>query len=517
MAKFKIPPQLGNVKQLIKRFETAKERKDPWISHLRECYEYALPQRDTFNTYQKGAKKNVHIFDSTAVTGLSQYASRLQSTLIPPWREFSILVPGSEIPDDMKEEVQKNLDKVNEVLFDHFNHSNFSTQAHEAFLDLGVSTGNITLEEATSGPSLFHFNAIPLAEIFPEEGPNGTIETQWRHHTDLLIRNVERMFPGAELSTNTKKKLASNKEARMNLIEGNVFDPKTDSYYHCVIEEKEKHLAFVQIFEEASAWITFREMVVPGEVLGRGRIMSILPDIKTANKVTELILRNAALAVSGVYTATSDSVINPYTMQLAPGTMIPVDSNDNSNPSLRPLDRAGDFNVGELVLSDMRDRIQKTLFADPFGAIEDIKGRSATEMTLRNQELVMNAGAAFSRLQSEFIEKIIKRAVYILKKNGKIPDIRVDGKEVTIKHTSPLARAQDQEDLIAVQQWIELGAAVGPEVFGLGAKVESLPNYIGKKLGIDQDLMRTEAEKKEIQEKAAQAQAAAAQPQQPVQ
>ena len=515
MAKFKIPPHLGNVKQLIKRFETAKERKDPWISHLRECYEYALPQRDTFNTYQKGAKKNVHIFDSTAVTGLGEYASRLQSTLIPPWRQFSILVPGSEVPEDNREEIQKGLDKVNEVLFDNFNHSNFSTQAHEAFLDLGVSTGCITLEEATSGPSLFHFNAVPLAEIFPEEGPNGTIETQWRHHTDVLIRNVERMFPDVELSTNTKKKLASNKEARINLIEGNVFDPKNDSYYHCVIEEKEKHLAFVQTFEEASAWITFREMVVPGEVLGRGRIMSILPDIKTANKMVELVLRNASLAVSGVYTATSDPVINPYTMQLAPGTMIPVDSNDSSNPTLRPLDRAGDFNVSQLVLEDLQNRIRKTLFAEPLGSIEEIKGSSATEMTLRNQELVMNSGAAFSRLQTEFIEKIIKRAVHILKKNGKIPDLKVDGKEVTIKHTSPLARAQDQEDLMAMQQWIEMGSSVGPEAFALSAKVEDIPGWIGKKLGVEQDLMRTEGEKKEIQQTAAQAQANAAQPQQP--
>ena len=115
-------------------------------------------------------------------------------------------------------------------------------------------------------------------------------------------------------------------------------------------------------------------MVVPGEVLGRGRIMSILPDIKTANKMVELVLRNASLAVSGVYTATSDSVINPYTMQLAPGTMIPVDSNDSSNPTLRPLDRAGDFNVSQLVLEDLQNRIRKTLFAEPLGSIEEIKG-----------------------------------------------------------------------------------------------------------------------------------------------
>ena len=499
--KNKIPDELGSVKNLITRFDAAKAKKEPWITHLRECYEYALPQREVFNLYSPGQKKNSDIFDSTAVVGAQKFASRLQATLVPPWRKFSILSPGSEISEKERDDVQRALDDINDILFDHINHSNFATQAHESFLDLSVSTGAMMLQESDSDSSLLDFNAAPLAEIFPEEGPRGTIETVWREH-EVPARNIDRMWPGADLSDQTKKKASEQPDSKIKLIEGTVYAPKAGSYYQCVIERDEEHVVFVANYE-VSPWIVFREMVVPGEVLGRGRIMQVLPDIKTVNKTVEFVLRNAALSIAGVYTAQDDGVINPYTLQIAPGAVIPVGSNDSGNPTLRPLDRAGDFNVAELMLNDMRDRINKVLYSDPFGDVNQ-PVKTATEMSLRQQELVMDAGSAFSRLQTEFIEKVIKRSVHILKKAGKIPDIRVDGKEVTIQHTSPLARAQDQQDLLAIQQFMQMGAGLGPEMFGLGAKLEDIVPYIGKKLGISQKLLRSEDERAAMQQQAAQ-------------
>jgi hypothetical protein len=409
------------------------------------------------------------------------------------------------VPEQERENIQKELDKVTEIIFDHINHSNFATQCHESFLDLAVSTGSMTVKRASKGgSSVLEFDAVPLAEVFPEEGPNSVIETVWREHS-LPARHIDRLWPGAELSDQLKKKVQEKPDVKVNLIEGTIYEPKSGYYYMCVIEREENHVCFTEEYE-VSPWVVFREMVVPGEVLGRGRIMQVLPDIKTANKVTEFGLRNAALAIAGIYTAQDDGVINPYNMQIKPGMVIPVGSNDSTNPTLRPLDRAGDFNVGELVLSDLRDRINKSLFSDPYGNTEQ-PVKSATEMSLRSQELLMDAGSAFSRLQSEFIEKILKSVVYILREEGKIPDIQVDGREVTIKHTSPLARAQDQEDLIAMQQFMQMGAAFGPEAFALGAKIEDSVTWIGQKLGIEQKLLRTEQERIEMQEKAAQAMA----------
>ena len=501
MSKFVIPKELGTVEELIVRYDAAVARKQPWITHLKECYEMALPQRENFSLHTPGQKKNVDIYDSTAVVGVQKFASRVQATLIPPWRQWSKLVTGSEIYED-EDEVQEYLDEATGILFDHINHSNFATQANEALLDLSVSTGALMLEEAEpGGDSLLHFTAVPLADLYPEEGPRGTIETVWRSHS-VPARHIDRIWPGAELSEQTKNKVTDNPDKKITLIEGTIFAPKENAYYQCVIEREQKKLVFVR-FYEVSPWIVFREMVVPGEILGRGRVMQILPAIKTVNKVSEFTLRNAALAISGIYTVTDDGVINPYNITLEPGTAIPVGSNDHTNPTLRPLDRAGDFNVSDLVIEDLRESINKCLFAEPYGGM-DSPTKTATEMSMRGQELVMDAGSAFSRLQTEFLEKIIKRAVYILKKNGKIGDFKVDGREVTIKHTSPLARAQDQEDLLAIQQFMQMTIGLGPEIFGLGTKVEDLPSWIGQKLGLDQELLRSEEERNELQEQAAQ-------------
>ena len=241
----------------------------------------------------------------------------------------------------------------------------------------------------------------------------------------------------------------------------------------------------------------------------------MLPDVKTCNKVVEYTLKNAALSIAGVYTAADDGVINPYSIRLTPGAIIPVGSNDARNPTLRPLERSGDVQMSALLLDDLRKRINKALYAEPFGEL-DQPVKSATEMALRNQELVQDSGSSFGRLQTEFIEKVIKRAVSVLKRAGKIPDITVDGRQVTIKHTSPLARAQDQDEMAALGQYLQTIGALGPEILGLGTKLEELPQWVGTKLGIEADLLRTKAEREDVAEQAIQQMQQQAEPPAPV-
>ena len=50
--------------------------------------------------------------------------------------------------------------------------------------------------------------------------------------------------------------------------------------------------------------------------------MKCLPDIKTANKVVELILKNASIAVTGIWQADDDGVLNPANIELKPGATV---------------------------------------------------------------------------------------------------------------------------------------------------------------------------------------------------
>ena len=83
------------------------------------------------------------------------------------------------------------------------------------------------------------------------------------------------------------------------------------------------------------------------------------------------------------------------------------------------------------------------------------------------------------------------------------PVIKIDGREVTLKHTSPLARVQDAEELMAIQRLFEMGnATVGPEVMAMSVRIENIPEEIVKRVGAPRSIMRDDAEKEQIQQAA---------------
>ena len=101
-----------------------------------------------------------------------------------------------------------------------------------------------------------------------------------------------------------------------------------------------------------------------GEVYGRGPVFNAMAAIKTCNLTIELILQNAQMSVSGVYTYEDDGVINPDNISLVPGSLIPVAP---GSQGLKPIQSASNFDVAQLVLNDMRANIKKALYMEALG------------------------------------------------------------------------------------------------------------------------------------------------------
>ena len=495
-----------NAEELLKRFTKAKSRKQNWHNYLREAYTYALPDKQTLDQFSPGQKKNTEVYDSTAVTALQKYANRMQQQVVPPWKTWLRLEPGSEIPKEDHEEAQKLLDEATGIIFDHINHSNFSTQSHEAFMDLGISTGALIVEEGDGINSMLNFRSVSLSEIYPEPTGRGRVENVFREFK-LPARDIAAVYPKAEITGELLRIVSDKPDEEVSLIEAVILYDDIGGYGTYVIHEKSKTVILEET-NDTSPWVVFRESVTPGETLGRGRIMQLLPDIKTLNKIVEFNLRNAALAISGVYTAVDDGIINPYTVKIQPGAVIPVGSNASSNPSLMPINRSGDFNLAQLLIQDYRQIINEFMFAQPFGAIQETPVRTATEMGIRNQDLIQTSLASFGRIQSEMLEPLIKRVVDILVKNGKLPPLRVDGREVTLKFTSPMAKAQDMEELQNLQMYMQNMQMLPPDYFEGTIKLEDFPQYIADKMGIPQRLLRSKAEQDRMKQQIAQVTAA---------
>jgi len=482
---------------LLDRVGKLDQQRQVWLSHIREVYDLFLPQRAPLFDAVKGGKRITQVFDSTPMRALKKFASRLHLTLVPPYRRFARLVPGRHVREDERHGLARELEQQTEVLFQYLSQSNLATEVHEAILDCGVSTGAMLIQPGPPEQPI-RFRAVPPMELILDEGPGGSVEDVFRCRK-LKARLLKREWSDYRFSTQTAQLASEKPETEVEIVEATVYDVGRRHWEYYVVERGQRHVAVYRTMRE-SPWIVFRWSVVSGEVYGRGPAMDALPDAKTANRVVELILRNAALAVAGVYKAMDDGVLNPWTVRLVPGGVIPVASPE----SLQPLQTSHDFRVSELVLADLRENILRTMLAQDLGPPNEPQ-RTATELILRNQELMRDAGSSFGRLQQELVGKLIQKAVGILRDRGVLPPIVVDGREVDVEFEGPLARAQDEDDVMAFATFLEVAGALGPEPLHAALKADDAVAWVARKIGVSEELLRTAAERAALKAKIAEA------------
>jgi len=489
------------LEEVIRRHKEAFARKDLWRSVYEEAYEYGLPQRNMYQGYYEGnvpgqGKMN-RVFDSTAIDSTQKFANKIQSGLFPPYKKWCRLEAGNDIPPESRDEVQKKLDQYTDQMFTVMRQSNFDLAMGEFLLDLAVGT-SVMLIQPGDAFNPIQFTAVPQYLIALEEGPQGTVDNVYRKYK-IRTEAIMRTYPDAIISTELQRLIDNEKTEVVELFEAVIYHTERGDYcYHVIHPKTKSELVFRKIPE--SPWVVSRYMKVPGEVFGRGPLLTAIPDIKTLNKTLELVLKNASLAISGVYTAADDGVLNPSNVRIAPGSIIPVARNAGpQGASLAPLPRSADFNVSQIIINDLRMNIKKILLDESLPP-DNMSARSATEIVERMKELSQNLGSAFGRLITETMTPVVARVLSIMNEKGMIRlPLRVNGLEVKITPISPLAKAQNLDDINDVMQFAQIANSLGA---GGQAEIkpEMIAKYVGDKLGIPADLRTSVEEKEQIQQ-----------------
>jgi hypothetical protein len=469
-----VPPardaSMPNPEAVLRRYRQAKARRANWERHWQECYDFALPQRDgtAGDVGPGGERRSDRLFDATAPDGVEQLAASLLAELTPPWSRWFGLVPGPGLAPDEAAELAPLLDRAERVLQSHLDRSNFAVEMHQCYLDLvTVGTGCLLFEEAGLGePSAFRFAAVPLGEAVLEEGPGGRLDTAFRR-IRLTLAQLRARYPDAALPRELEAAAEADPDHRFPAIEAVVPEGTAYDYVALLEQAVDTGVGEARVLARGrfgqSPFVAFRWMKAPGEIYGRSPVMKALPDIKTANKVVELTLKNASIAVTGIWQADDDGVLNPASVKLQPGTIIPKAV---GSAGLTPLQPAGKFDISQLVLEDLRAQIRHALLVDKLAAVGTPR-MTATEVLERATEMSRLLGATFGRLQAELLTPLLMRAVAILRRRGEIPDLPLDGRLVALAHRSPLAQAQARKDLTNLMYWLEQAARFGPEALAV--------------------------------------------------
>ena len=486
--------------QILKRQIAAQAKKDEFQQLYQDAYEFALPQRQLYGVWEGGAvgsKKMQRVFDSTAINSTQRFANRLQSVVFPPQRKWAKLEAGSDIPADRRQQAQAVLEVYQDKMFTMLNQSNFDIAMGEFLLDLAVGTACMMVQPGDDVQPL-NFIPVPLFLVSYEEGANGQVDNVYRRMR-MKGESIQRQWPDAEIPQDMQRRIENKPTDDIELLEATIYDHKRGDYcYHVIDKVSKEELVYRR--RKMSPWVISRYMKVAGEIYGRGPLMTALPDIKTLNKVKELLLKNASLAVAGVYTAADDGVLNPNTVKIVPGAIIPVARNGGSQgPALLALPRSGDFNVSQLVINDMTASIKRILLDESLPP-DNMSARSATEIVERMKELAQNLGSAFGRLINETMIPVTAKILEVMDERGLIDmPLRVNGLEVKVTPVAPLAMAQNMEEVNSIMQYMQIAQSLGTDG-QLVIKTDILVDYLADKLGVPAAVRNTAAERAVLME-----------------
>ena len=404
-------------KNLQQMYRRALDMRAPWINRWDAAMRYTIPTTDD---------DVATLFDATASDAADNLAASIYSLLTPPESLWVSLVPeGPDSPDAVAATM---------ALRANLNDSNFYTTIHQCYMDL-IILGTACLfmaENPIGAASAFSFTAIPMRDIAIL---NGAV-----FHTAIMpAREVMEKYPSWTPPANLRDTIKQDPETPLRLVQsliGTDFVAWLD-----VGGDIENNIVATGKFE-TNPYIIFRWSVASGELYGRGPVLRALPDIKTANKVVELVLKNATIAVSGIWQADDDGVINLSNINLTPGAIIPKAVGSSG---LTPLASGADFDVSQIILKDLRERIRHALLADRLGLLSE-KEMTATEILARNADMVRILGATYGRLLHEFIRPLVERGLQILSRRGVIDKIRLHS-DAELKYIAPITKMAIAENM----------------------------------------------------------------------
>jgi len=503
------------LKDNLSRLQTKRQN---WESHWQEVADYMLPRKSDINRERsKGDKRNVQIYDSTAVHSLELLASSLHGMLTSNAQRWFQLRYKEAAFNDL-DEAKEWLEDATEKMYVAFARSNFQQEIFENYHDL-IAFGTACLFIEEDKDDIIKFSARHIKEIYITENDKGFIDTIYRKFKMTAKAAFER-FGKDNISRDLAVKFQKTPFDDVELVHvvrpRSVYNPskldKQNMPFQSVYMEYETgHIISIGGFREFP-YVVPRYLKASNEIYGRSPGMNSLPDVKVLNKMVEVSMKAAQKQVDPPLLVPDDAMILP--VRTAPGSLNYYRS--GSRDRIEALNIAANNPLG-LNMEDQRRRsISRTFHVDQL-LIQENRTMTATEVMQRNQEKMRILGPVIGRLQQELLMPLIIRVFNIMLRNKEFlpaPELLVN-QQVDIEYVSPVALAQKGSQLESIMRGLEL--------FGSISQIAPVTDYIDENglikqiiniLGLPAKMIKSDKEVQELRAVRQEQQAAQAQMQQ---
>jgi len=474
-------------KNVLLSLQLAKRLRQPLESRLERLQDLAMPYSTRFTSQRSEGTAPPAIYDETGLNAIEEFSNRMQQGIVPNGVEWARL----EADDKASDELKAGLAEVQTYAFDLISRSNFGVEVNDAFKDL-AGPGNLCMcVRAGDWQSPLRFQAIPFADAWVTPGPFGgwaDIHVRYR----LPPYAVAAQWKDGEVP---KEMMERSSSEMVEVYESWIrdLDSPTERWLyesHCDgkwrIERKEVS------GPHSCPYIFGRWTKAAGELYGKGQGLFALPAIEVVNEAVRLILSHGELALSGIWQAEDDGVLNPWAVSLVPGSIIPVAAGSRGlQPLQMPQTR---LDIGQLVLEEQRHAIRKALYNEQLGPREGTPP-TAFEIQERMADLARQIGPAYERVWHEVVVPLFLRSLKVLQDKGLIVLPRVDGKRIKIAAASSLVRSAAVGEVRRINEWLGgIAQIYGPAAVQTMVPAERYMRLTANKLDIPPNLPFAPAE-----------------------
>lgn len=482
-----------------------------WKLHWQRVYEFMCPRKeDVIAVRMPGDDRESDIYDTTAILANEELASMLHSMLTNPELRFFEIFFGDPNLDKLPQ-VKQWCEESADSMYDVLNGSNFQTEIHETYIDLGaIGTACLYMEE--DDDDLISFSARAMKEVRFDENFKGQVDVIGRMFK-LTPDQIVKKFP--ELTEKYGKNGALQVAADKNPVDKiqilHMVEPVADirdkAFAEKVRAKGHKFASSYMLYDKKfiisqNSYPEFpycppRWTKTTGEKYGRGPGFQQLPDIMMLNAMMLTVIQGAQITVGPPFAVEDDAVIGQ--VRLTPFGLTVIRA--GSKPPI-PLITDAKIDFGQTMLEDVRKRIRKGFYVDQMKLPQESPQRTAEEVRQLAEEQLRLMGPVLGRQHSELLQPLITRLFGIMQRKGKFKPLppEVGNRKWKVRYSSLLARAQRMQEMQNIQRAIttlQPIAQLRPNILD-NVKMDDFTKEILRICGVPERLIPTDQELKKI-------------------